>query len=111
MKDNIFSQNSAIQGGAIHTLNMIPFLLTNLFLQNTAIFGPKISSFPVQLGLIINDGNTTRRALLLFFVDYRNTKCFRIIENKNRLNSSVSLRLSLGKQFSYNGSEDITILF
>lgn len=61
MKATIFIQNSAIEGGAIHTLNKIPFLqFTNIFLQNTAIFGPKISSFPLQLGLIIRDENTTK---------------------------------------------------
>jgi len=50
-----FYNNTALQGGAFHSLRYIPFYDNqSTFINNTAVYGPNFSGFPIRLSLEIN---------------------------------------------------------
>ena len=56
--DNIFVNNSAeIEGGAIKWSDEMPYFLNNTYINNSAIYGKNIASFPIRI--ILNVYNKT----------------------------------------------------
>ena len=53
-QNNNFTSNSAQCGGAINYRTFRPTLINNIFFENEAVYGPDLSSFPIQL-LLLNE--------------------------------------------------------
>lgn len=58
ISQSVFINNSAtFQGGAIKYDVFRPFLQDNIFLNNTALYGPDIASYPIKVKFVNNDSD------------------------------------------------------
>ena len=77
--DNIFMNNSAgLEGGAIKWSDEMPYFLNNTYMNNSAIYGEDIASFPIRIILsiynktLVKSVNLSRTDAILWAVNRSN---------------------------------------
>ena len=84
IRNNFINNSAAIEGGAIKWTKIMPLFTTNIFFNNSAVYGKNIAAFPCRIALLVYDKNN-------------NT----IYSSQNNSNGLLLMNISTGKDIPY----------